>query len=70
MQANREIRSSAKQAGVKLWEVAEAIGISDGMLSRKLRRELPEAEQRKILSIVADLARRKEAEENEQNAEY
>lgn len=70
MQANMEIRSSAKRAGVKLWEVAEAIGISDGMLSRKLRRELPEVEQRKILSIVADLARRKEAEENEQNAEH
>lgn len=70
MQANMEIRIAAKNAGVKLWEVAEAIGISDGMLSRKLRRELPEAEQRKILSIVADLARRKEAEENEQNAEH
>lgn len=69
MQANMEIRSSAKLAGVKLWEVAEAIGISDGMLSRKLRRELPEAEQRKILGIVADLARRKEAEANE-NAGY
>lgn len=70
MQANMEIRIAAKNAGVKLWEVAEAIGISDGMFSRKLRRELPEAEQRKILSIVADLARRKEAEENEQNAEH
>lgn len=68
MQANMEIRSSAKKAGVKLWEVAEAIGITDGMFSRKLRRELPEAEQRKILCIVADIARRKEAEENEQNA--
>lgn len=70
MQANMEIRIAAKNAGVKLWEVAEAIGISDGMLSRKLRRELPEAEQRKILSIVADLARRKEAEENEQNKKH
>ena len=68
MQANMEIRSSAKEAGVKLWEVAEAIGITDGMFSRKLRRELPETERRKILNIVADLARRKEAEANEQNA--
>ena len=46
-------------------EVAEAIGITDGMFSRKLRRELPEAEQRKILDIVANLARRKEAETHE-----
>lgn len=70
MQANLEIRSSAKKVGVKLWEVAEAIGISDGMLSRKLRRELPEAEQRKILCIVEMIAQSKEAEENEQNAEH
>lgn len=70
MQANMEIRVSAKAAGVKLWEVAEAIGITDGMFSRKMRRELPEAERRKILNIVSDLARRKEAEENEQNAEH
>ena len=68
MQANMEIRMNAKKSGVKLWEVAEAIGITDGMFSRKMRRELPEAERRKILNIVADLARRKEAEENEQNA--
>ena len=64
MQANMKIRSSAKEAGVKLWEVAEAIGVTDGMFSRKLRRELPEAEQHKILKIVADLAQRKEAESN------
>lgn len=70
MQANMEIRYNAKRAGVKFWEIAEAIGISDGMFSRKLRRELPEAERRKILDIVADIARRKEAEENEQNAEH
>ena len=70
MQANMEIRVSAKAAGVKLWEVAEGIGITDGMFSRKMRRELPEAERRKILNIVSDLARRKEAEENEQNAEH
>ena len=70
MQANMEIRSNAKASGVRLWEVAEAIGITDGMFSRKLRRELPEAERRKILDIVADLARKKEAEENEQNEEH
>lgn len=65
MQANMEIRNTAKRSGVRLWEVAEAIGITDGMFSRKLRRELPETEQRKILNIVADIARRKEAEAHE-----
>lgn len=61
MQANMEIRNTAKKSGVRLWEVAEAIGITDGTLSRKMRRELPEAEQRQILGIVADLAAKKEA---------
>lgn len=65
MQANMEIRNAAKRAGVRLWEVAEAIGITDGMLSRKMRRELPEAEQHKMLDIVEELAHRKEAESHE-----
>lgn len=65
MQANMEIRNIAKKSGVRLWEIAEAIGITDGMFSRKMRRELPEAERRKILDIVADLARRKEGEAHE-----
>ena len=57
--ANQKIKDAAKSADVRLWEIAEAIGISDGAFSRKLRRELPGEEQHKILSIVADLARRK-----------
>lgn len=64
MQENMEIRTAAKKAGVKLWEVAEALGITDGMFSRKLRRELPEAERKRLLHIVADIAKRKEAENN------
>ncbi len=44
------------EAGVKLWQVAERLGINDGNLSRKLRRELPEEEQKRILEIIQDLA--------------
>lgn len=65
MQNNVELRVAAKSSGVKLWEVAEAIGISDGMFSRKLRRELPERERVKLLHIVAEIAQRKEAEAHE-----
>ena len=67
---NLAIREEAKNNGVRFWEIAEAMGISEATVTRMLRRELPVAEQRKILSVVADLARRKEAEENEQNAEH
>ena len=40
--------------------VAEALGIADCSLSRKLRRELPTEEKEKIFSIIRELA--KEAE--------
>ena len=53
---NVKIREAAKQAGVYLWEIAERFGCNDGNFSRKLRRELPADEQRRILGIIAELA--------------
>lgn len=52
---NQEIRSEAKRAGVRLWEIAERLGMNDGNSSRKLRRELNPEERRKILAIINDL---------------
>lgn len=57
---NKKIRTAAKSAGIHLWEIAAAYGISDGNFSRKLRKELPEAEQNKILSIIERLAQEKQ----------
>lgn len=54
--ANREIREAAKAAGIKLWQVAEKFGISDGNFSRKLRRELPEEERERVLNIIRVLS--------------
>lgn len=56
---NVKIREAAKQAGVYLWQIAERWGCNDGNFSRKLRRELPEDEQMKILAIIAELAAEK-----------
>lgn len=56
---NVKIRDAAKQAGVYLWEIAERFGCNDGNFSRKLRRELPADEQRRILGIIAELAAEK-----------
>lgn len=56
---NVKFRDAAKQAGVYLWEIAERFGCNDGNFSRKLRRELPEDEQKKIMFIIADIAREK-----------
>ena len=57
---NKEIRSAAKNAGVRLWEVAAAYGINDGNFSRKLRQELPQEEKEKILAIINRLAQEKQ----------
>lgn len=57
---NQDIRDAAKKAGIKLWQIAEKLGIWDTTLSRKLRKELPQEEKEKIIGIIAELA--KEAE--------
>ena len=46
---NNDIRTKAEKAGVRLWQIAEKIGINDGNFSRKLRHELPQEEKEKIL---------------------
>ena len=55
--ANRDIREAAKASGVKLWQIADALGINDGNFSRKLRCELPRDEKIKIQAIIVDLAK-------------
>lgn len=54
---NQDVRQAASSAGVRLWRIAEAMGIADFTLSRKLRRELPPEEKRKVLSIIQELAK-------------
>ena len=52
-----DIRQAAAGAGVRLWQIADAIGLNDGNFSRKLRKELPEDEKQKIFGIIEDLAK-------------
>lgn len=54
---NQAIRRYAAGKGVKLWQVAEALGIADTSLSRKMRRELSAEEKCQIIKIIDDLAR-------------
>lgn len=53
--ANEEIRRAIGAAGLKQWEVADALGVLDCVLSRKLRKELPQKEKERILSAVKTL---------------
>lgn len=56
---NMEIRKEVVKSGVKMWEVAEAMGIADTTFSRKLRRELPHEQQEHILTVIREIAGRK-----------
>lgn len=45
---NQDIRRMAAGNGVRLWQIAEALGIADCSLSRKMRKELSQNEKEKI----------------------
>ena len=57
---NNDIKEAAKQAVVRLWQVAEAFGMNDGNFSRKLRKELPQEEKQNILEIIDRLSKEKQ----------
>ena len=53
---NADIRAEAKAKGEFLYDIAEKLGISEPTMTRKLRRELPEAQKAEIRNIIAELA--------------
>lgn len=59
--SNQDIRQYAKKAGIRLWEVAEFLGISDPTMTRKLRHELPETEKTKLFEIIDKLTKKETA---------
>lgn len=63
MKQNTRIREAAKAAGVRMWQIAEALGMQDATFSRKLRHELPEKEVEKVLGIIAQLAEEAKSDE-------
>lgn len=54
---NQDIRHTATEAGVKLWQIADALGMADCSFSRKLRKDLPQDEKAKIFAIIQRLAK-------------
>ena len=52
---NVEIRTACMEAGVKHWQLAAALGITETHFSKKLRNELPKDEKEKILEVLSQL---------------
>ncbi len=57
---NADIRKAAKTANVRLWQIAEELGISDFTMSRRLRHELPDKEKAEVLKAIQAVAARRE----------
>lgn len=57
--ANEAIKTAAKSAGVKLWEIADYVGVVDSTFSRQLRREFPEDKKQRIMEAIRAIADQK-----------
>lgn len=60
---NQEIRKTAREKNVNLWEIADELKISEPTMTRKLRHELHEAEKAKILTLIDEIAERRKNNE-------
>ena len=57
---NQDIRKEVKAAGLKLWQIAEKLGLNDGNFSRLLRHELSKEKKAEIRSIISELQKESE----------
>ncbi len=60
--SNLEIKSFVKAHGVRLWEIAVHLGISEATITRWLRVPLSEERQKMITDAVAELAAEQKGE--------
>ena len=49
---NVDVRRIAKEKNVPLWKIADSLGICDMTLTRRLRRELQQADKERIFAII------------------
>lgn len=49
---NNDIRIFAKESGVKLWQIADALNINNGNFSRRLRKSLTKEENEEMMTII------------------
>ncbi len=50
--ANTEIRSAIRDAGLRLWEVADCYGVTDSNFYRLLRHELTGEKRERVLAAI------------------
>lgn len=59
---NQNIRILAKQQGVRLWEVAQRLQISQATMTRMLRTDLTAENQQRIITAINELGKEEKHE--------
>lgn len=54
---NEDIKNIAKENNIRLWRVAERLGVSDSNFSRMLRYKLSKEDKEKILDVIKELTK-------------
>lgn len=60
---NKDLRDYAKSKAVKLWEIADKLGICEMTMTRKLRYELSTNETERIIMLIDEIAKEREDEQ-------
>lgn len=56
MKANQDVRAHFDSKGVRHWQVADKLLMSESLFSRKLRRELSEREKAIVIEAIDKVA--------------
>lgn len=56
--ANADIRAAAKEAGVSLWKIADALNVSEPTVTRMLRHELSDDRKRELMTAIQTISSR------------
>lgn len=54
---NENVRKAARSAGISLWRVAAAIGVSEPTMTRWMRHPLPEEKEQRVMAAISELAK-------------
>lgn len=57
-EANTDIKTRMKAAGVRQWQIANVLGISENTLVRKLRYPLDSNEKQRIAAAIRELEKK------------
>ena len=52
---NQDVRKAFSGAGLKQWQVAEALKVSEFQFSRELRHELTPERKKQVFAVIAEL---------------